>query len=122
MPSTNIKRGDDWRPNSHYDQHNAYIHLSYQLTEKFRITTEYTLMKYLAQQPGGLTDEQFKADPSVSVRSSNWFKVDWNLISVNLDYQLGGNTRLNMAKLYPTRWAAGSRRLVLYQQAGQWRQ
>jgi len=91
-----FKRGDDWRPNSHYDQHNAYIHLSYQLTEKFRITTEYTLMKYLAQQPGGLTDEQFKADPSVSVRSRNWFQVDWNLISVNLDYQLGGNTRLNM--------------------------
>ena len=91
-----FKRGDDWRPNSHYDQHNAYIHLSYQVTEKFRITTEYTLMKYLAQQPGGLTDEQFKADPSVSVRSRNWFKVDWNLISVNLDYQLARNTRLNM--------------------------
>ncbi|SIN66381.1 TonB-dependent receptor domain-containing protein [Chitinophaga niabensis] len=90
-----FKRGDDWRPNSHYDQHNAYVHLAYDVTPKFRITGEYTLMKYLAQQPGGLTDAQFKEDPSVSVRARNWFKVDWNLISLNLDYAFNEHTRLN---------------------------
>lgn len=90
-----FKRGDDWRPNSHYDQHNAYVHLAYDVTPKFKITGEYTLMKYLAQQPGGLTDAQFKEDPSVSVRARNWFKVDWNLISLNLDYAFNEHTRLN---------------------------
>lgn len=90
-----FKRGDDWRPNSHYDQHNAYIHLAYNVTSKFKITGEYTLMKYLAQQPGGLTDAQFRDDPSVSVRARNWFKVDWNLISLNLDYAFNEYTRLN---------------------------
>lgn len=89
------KKGDSWRPNSHYDQHNAYAHLSYQLTSKFRITGEYTLMKYLAQQPGGLTDQQFGEDPSVSVRARNWFKVDWNLISLSMDYAFSENARLN---------------------------
>lgn len=91
-----FKRGDDWRPNSHYDQHNAYVHLAYDLTKKFRITAEYTLMKYLAQQPGGLTDAQFNEDASVSVRARNWFRVNWNLISLNMDYTVSKNTRINL--------------------------
>ena len=89
------KRGDNWRPNSHYDQQNAYIHLAYEVSPKLKLTGEYTRMTYLAQQPGGLTDEQFAEDASVSVRARNWFKVDWNLISFNLDYAIAKNTRIN---------------------------
>jgi Fe(3+) dicitrate transport protein len=89
------KRGDNWRPNSHYTQHNAYAHLAYDVNTKLKITGEYTLMTYLAQQPGGLTDDQFKLDPSVSVRERNWFNVDWNLIALKLDYLFSDNTRLN---------------------------
>ncbi len=90
------KKGDDWRENSHYDQQNAYTHLAYNFTKKFKVTAEYTFMKYLAQQPGGLTDAQFAEDPSVSVRARNWFKVNWNLISLNFDYAFGEHTRLNL--------------------------
>jgi Fe(3+) dicitrate transport protein len=90
-----FKTGDSWRPNSHADQHNAYAHLAYDFSSKFKITAEYTLMKYLAQQPGGLTDDQFKEDPSISVRERNWFKVDWNLIALKMDYLFSENTRLN---------------------------
>lgn len=90
-----FKRGDSWRPNSHYDQHNAYVHLAYQLNPRLKITGQYTLMKYLAQQPGGLTDQQFQQDPSISVRERNWFKVNWNLISLSLDYRFSTHTRLN---------------------------
>ncbi len=89
------KRGDDWRPNSHYAQHNAYVHLAYTCTPKLILTGEYTLMKYLAQQPGGLTDAQFNEDAAVSVRARNWFKVDWNLLSLHLDYTFNAHTRLN---------------------------
>jgi Fe(3+) dicitrate transport protein len=89
------KQGDDWRPNSHYHQHNAYVHLGYQVTDKFKLTAEYTLMKYLAQQPGGLTDAQFKEDASVSVRARNWFRVNWNLVSLSADYAFNEHTRLN---------------------------
>jgi Fe(3+) dicitrate transport protein len=73
------KRGDGWRPNSHFDQHGAYAHLDYLLTNKLKITGEYTFMDYLAQLPGGLTDADFAADARQSVRSRNWFKVNWNL-------------------------------------------
>ncbi len=89
------KKGDDWRPNSHYDQHTAYVHLAYDLTKKLKITGEYTLMKYLAQQPGGLTDKEFADDPSISNRARNWFKVDWNLVSLNLDYSINKETKIN---------------------------
>jgi Fe(3+) dicitrate transport protein len=89
------KRGDNWRPNSHYTQHNAYAHLAYDVNSKLKVTGEYTLMTYLAQQPGGLTDEQFNLDPSVSVRARNWFSVDWNLMALKFDYLFSDNTRLN---------------------------
>ncbi|WP_316817197.1 TonB-dependent receptor [Pedobacter nyackensis] len=89
------KKGDSWRPNGHFDQNTAYAHLDYAFNSKLKLTAEYTHMDYLAQQPGGLTDEQFEADPSVSVRARNWFKVKWNLFNLSLDYQLGEHTRLN---------------------------
>lgn len=89
------KRGDNWRPNSHFDQHNGYAHVAYDISSKLKVTAEYTLMKYIAQQPGGLTDEQFESDPSVSVRDRNWFSVDWNLIALKADYLFSDNARLN---------------------------
>jgi Fe(3+) dicitrate transport protein len=52
-------------------------------------------MHYLAQQPGGLTDADFQSDPSQSVRARNWFTVDWNLLSISLDYRFSDQTRLN---------------------------
>lgn len=91
-----FKRGDDWRPNSHYDQHSAYVHLAYQFTPKLKITGQYTFMHYLAQQPGGLTDAQFEEDPAQSVRARNWFRVNWNLISLSADYTLSKHTRINL--------------------------
>ncbi len=90
-----FKTGNSWRPNSHYDQHNAYAHIAYNPTNRLKITAQYTLMKYLAQQPGGLTDAQFDADPSQSNRARNWFKVDWNLISLSADYHISEYTRIN---------------------------
>ena len=90
-----FKKGDDWRPNSHYEQHNAYVHLAYDVTKQLKITGQYTLMKYLAQQPGGLTDAAFEQDAAQSIRARNWFGVDWNLISLNVDYKINENARIN---------------------------
>jgi Fe(3+) dicitrate transport protein len=103
------KRGDGWRPNSHFDQHGAYVHLDYQLADKLKITGEYTFMDYLAQLPGGLTDADFAADPRQSVRSRNWFKVNWNLASISFDYQMGDHTKINWRSyhLHASRKALG---------------
>ena len=52
-------------------------------------------MKYLAQHPGGLTDNQFDANSDTSLRSSNWFEVDWNLGAIHLDHEFTSTTKLN---------------------------
>ena len=89
------KQADGWRPNSNFEQYNYFGKLNYQLHEKLNIGIEYTRMKYEARQPGGLTDKQFKENPLVSNRNRNWFDVDWNLFSINLDYTINDRLRLN---------------------------
>lgn len=89
------KQGDGWRPNSAFKMQTAHASLNYQVNQNVRITGEYTYMTYLAQQPGGLTDKQFEKDPTQSIRNRNWFKVNWNLASLSLDWKLSPSTRLN---------------------------
>ncbi|EMR04185.1 Iron(III) dicitrate transport protein FecA [Cesiribacter andamanensis AMV16] len=90
------KRGDGYRPNSGFDVHTAFADLNMQLTEKFFLCLEYTHMNYLAQQPGGLTDEQFARDPRQSIRDRNWFKVNWNLMAVLMEYKFSPRSKLEM--------------------------
>ena len=89
------KRSDGWRPNSDVDHHTAYASLRYRLSSRLSIRPEYTYMRYLAQQPGGLTDAQFEADPRQSNRERNWFRVDWNLFALRADYAVSSRTGLN---------------------------
>ena len=89
------KQGNSWRPNSEFKMHTAHASLNYQINENIKINGEYTFMTYLAQQPGGLTDKQFEKDPTQSNRNRNWFKVNWNLASLSLDWKLTPHTRLN---------------------------
>jgi len=89
------KSGDGWRPNSGFNVNTGYTSVTYNITNKFSIGFQYTHMDYLAQQPGGLTDAEFAEDPHQSVRSRNWFKVDWNLGAVLLNYKISDNLKFN---------------------------
>lgn len=89
------KQGKGWRPNSAFKMHTTHASLNYQINSNIKITGEYTYMTYLAQQPGGLTDKQFEKDPTQSIRNRNWFKVNWNLASLSLDWKLTPTMRLN---------------------------
>ena len=89
------KSGDGWRPNSEFDVNTAYAAVTYNATKKFAVTFQYTYMDYLAHQPGGLTDAEFDADPRQSVRDRNWFKVNWGLGAVLLDYQINDHLKFN---------------------------
>lgn len=91
----NYKRYTGWRQRSELNSHNAFASLKYQITEKLVIKGEYTFLNYISQQPGGLTDKQFEANPSQITRERNWFKVNWNLISLSADYKLSEKTRIN---------------------------
>jgi len=89
------KQGDGWRPNSEFNVNTGYLAATYKANSRLSLTVQYTLMKYMAHQPGGLTDDDFAVDPHQSKRTRNWFQVNWNLGAFILDYRLGNNLKLN---------------------------
>ncbi|MAY83329.1 MAG: hypothetical protein CMP59_04270 [Flavobacteriales bacterium] len=88
------KRGNGFRDNSGFEQIGAFANLNYQPSERLKVSFDYTFMHYLSQQAGGLTDEQFYKDPEFSNRSRNYFKVDWNLMALRLEYELNDHFTL----------------------------
>lgn len=90
------KTGNGYRPNSGFDYHNFYTSLDYQWTPKFSTNLDITKMYYLAQQAGGLTDRNFQENPRQSIRDRNWFRVDWNLLSLTFTYQINKNAQMNI--------------------------
>jgi len=90
------KQGDGFRPNSGFSANTAVLNLNYSITPETNIALEYTHTNYLAQQAGGLTDALFIRDPTQSVRSRNWFKVDWNLFALNITHKFSPSTELNI--------------------------
>ncbi|MGQ0829527.1 MAG: TonB-dependent receptor family protein [Bacteroidota bacterium] len=104
------KKGNGWRPNSGFDVHTAFAGFNYKINQKLKLSTEYTYMSYLAQQPGGVTDKQFEKDPQQSNRERNWFRVNWNLAALVLDYEFTETSRLNWRTfgLYAQRDALGN--------------
>ena len=107
----NYKGGKGFRPNSEYDSHNAFAHLGWQLSDKTKLSFEYTFLDYLAQQPGGLTDYQFYENPDYSNRERNWFDVNWNLFALKLEQEISEKTdfSLNIFGLDASRKALGFR-------------
>ncbi len=92
----NYKSGEDFRPNSEFDSYNAFGKVTYQVSDKTKITGEFSYLNYLAQQSGGLTDSQFEEDPTQSNRTRNFFKVNWNLFSVLLEHELSEKTEMSI--------------------------
>lgn len=90
------KKGGGWRPNTHFDSHTFYANVNYKLSSKSKIGLDYTHMDYLAQQPGGLTDDMFKANPQQSNRDRNWFKVNWNLYALHFDHKFNEDNEFNL--------------------------
>ncbi len=107
----NYKKGDGFRPNSNFDSKNVYANLGYQFSDKTKLTGEFTYLKYLAKQPGGLTDTQFETNPDFSNRTRNWFEVDWKLFSLKLEHSFSKKTdfSLNLFGLDASRRALGFR-------------
>ena len=91
-----FKTGKGYRPNSDFNQHQAFVQTGFYINEKQRIRLEYTRMSYLAQQPGGLTDAQFEEDPRQSNRERNWFEVNWNVLAAHYDWEITKNKRFNI--------------------------
>ena len=107
----NKKKGDGFRLNTTFLSHNFYSFLSYNLNQKMKISFEFTYLDYLAQQPGGLTDEMFQFDIFQSNRERNWFQVNWLLYNFQFSYNIKEETSflLNTFLLDAHREAVGFR-------------
>lgn len=105
------RTGNGWRENSGFDAHTAFARLGYQVNDRLKLGFEYSYLNYEAQQPGGLTDEQFNSgNLTQSNRARNWFSVSWNLIASTLDYEFSDMTKLNIRSfgLFSNRNALGN--------------
>jgi Fe(3+) dicitrate transport protein len=107
----NYREGKGWRPNSAFNARNFYGHLHYNFSAKTQVAAEYTFLNYLAKQPGGLTDSQFRAEPNFSNRSRNWFQVNWQLYALKFTHRFSAQTNLsvNLFGLNAKRNAVGFR-------------
>ena len=107
----NYKKGDGFRPNSNFESKNVFMHLGYQFNEKSKLSLELTVLDYLAQQAGGLTDGMFNEDPYQSNRERNWFQVKWFLYNLKWEHKFSQKTNfsLNLFGLDASREAVGFR-------------
>ncbi len=87
--------GDCYRCNSDFTSTTSYASVEVSINDKLRVGADYTHMYYLAQQSGGLTDALFNDDPTQSIRERNWFRVNWNLMSLHLNYAFSPRLKLN---------------------------
>lgn len=85
-----------WRENNRFQARNTHAFVEYRFSEKTKISAEYTNSDYEMQQPGGLTDAQFEANPRQSTRARNWFGVPWNIFAVNFDTKVNSNFDVNV--------------------------
>ena len=107
----NYKKGDGFRPNSEFESKNIFSHFEYAFSQKSNLSFEFTYLNYLAQQAGGLNDRMFIADPIQSVRSRNWFKVNWLLYNAKFTHNFSEQTKFsfNFFGLNASRDAIGFR-------------
>lgn len=90
------RKANGWRQNNKYNIHNGYANLEYRFSEKVKLGAEFTYMNYVCQQPGGLTDSMFHADPRQSIRTRNWFSVPWMVPTLNLEVNFNKNHSLSV--------------------------
>ncbi|WP_166384583.1 TonB-dependent receptor family protein [Polaribacter sp. 11A2H] len=91
----NYKKGDGFRPNSEFESTNVFAHLGYKINDKSKLSAEVTVLKYLAQQAGGLTDRMFNEDPLQSNRARNWFQVKWFLYNLKWEHAFSDKTNFS---------------------------
>ncbi|MEM6717737.1 MAG: TonB-dependent receptor [Bacteroidota bacterium] len=83
------------RDNMGLESFNFFTDINYKLSDKSTIGLEYTHLGYTAQQPGGLTDAQFYEDPTFSNRTRNWFRVNWNLLTLKFNHKFSDDERFS---------------------------
>jgi Fe(3+) dicitrate transport protein len=104
--------GNGSKPNSAFDVNTGYGTFAWKVNSKLKLGTEYTHFNYTTQQPGGLTDAQFKQNHLQSLRNRNWFNVRWDMLAFTANYEINEKSRIN-AKVFGL---SGDRNSIGYMQ------
>ncbi|MCM0059245.1 MAG: TonB-dependent receptor [Algoriphagus sp.] len=89
------RTGNGWRENGAFDTHHAHFEVNYAASNRFKLGAEMTYMTADTQQPGGLTDAQFAADPQQSTRARNWFSTPWYIPALTAEYLISPKTKVS---------------------------
>lgn len=90
------RNAEGWRDNNQYRSNTGSGSLTYRVTDRFSITTEFTRWEALSQQPGGLVDSQFFQNAQQSLRNRNWFNLIWQTTAVTSEYKISNDQRLSV--------------------------
>ena len=93
----NFKEGEGFRANSNFNSKNAFLNINYNPSDKVLFKLDFTYLKYLAKQGGGLSDKMFKDDPYQSNRGRNWFGIDWFVYNFKYQQKLSLDSTLSIS-------------------------
>ena len=107
----NNRKSQGFRPNSAFNANHSFIQFNFTLNEAHTFKFEHTYLYYLAQQPGGLTDDLLNSNPFFSNRGRNFFRVNWNLLHGNWTYSPNVKTKIKVSvtSLEANRFSLGFR-------------
>lgn len=95
-----VRDDDGWRPNNESRQTALYASTAYSPSARLTLGLEYTAFRNRIHMPGGLSDEQFAANPRASFRARNWLASPWNLAAARATYVFSPSARLETVLSY----------------------
>ena len=92
--SVHHRNADGFRQNSVYKTQNYFAKLTYEMKHG-KLSGEFSKSYYLSQQPGGIHDSLLENHADTSFRARNWFELQWNIASLQSEFNLSKNTKIN---------------------------
>lgn len=90
------RNGDGYRDNSAYKTNTGYATYTYNFNDKWKANVEMLQFYMLSQQPGGLTDSLFALDRKQSLRSRNWFNLNWTTAASTIEFKPNESNIFNL--------------------------
>jgi Fe(3+) dicitrate transport protein len=94
------RQGDGWRQNNRFQTRTLFGTVTWKIKENFQLTAEQTAYSMLSQQPGGLTEEQYRKNPRASFRNRNWMNIPWYVSALKANWDINENTRIQAKAFY----------------------
>lgn len=98
-----------WRPNGEVEQVTGFGRVRWRPSSVWRFGVEYTLFRNRIHMAGGLSNEDFNANPDASFRARNWLGSPWNLLALTGDYSPTPNLAV-----HTTAWGNLSQRYLVW--------